>query len=329
MGAALAASSHEAFWSSSTAVALVVGACALVVGLTVAYMLYGRRQNSVRARVERFVSAPPDPSTGATAGVAITARTRSPTRERFLNELTSRLELARIDHAALEIVNLTLGCSLFAAVLFAVLVGTPAAGLVPLLLGPLIARTIINQRLNHQRIAFGEQLPSHLQELAASMRSGRSMVSGIALMADDAAEPTRGEFQRVMADEELGMPLADALGGVVERMDAPDMEQVSLVAEIQSKTGGNMAEVLDRVADSVRERAELNRELRTLTAQARLSRWIITALPPGLLLVIAALNPSYLSPLFDTTTGHILLIIAIGLMMTGSWVMGRIVKIEA
>jgi tight adherence protein B len=90
-----------------------------------------------------------------------------------------------------------------------------------------------------------------------------------------------------------------------------------------------MAEVLDRVADSVRERAELSRELRTLTAQARMSRAIVTAMPPVLLGIIALLNPSYLSPLFETTTGHILLIVALGLMMTGSWVMGRIVKIEA
>ena len=90
-----------------------------------------------------------------------------------------------------------------------------------------------------------------------------------------------------------------------------------------------MAEVLDRVAESVRERAELNRELRTLTAQARMSRWIITCLPPGLLLVIDLLNPSYLSPLFDTGTGHILIGLAVGLMLVGSWLMGRIVRIEA
>jgi tight adherence protein B len=90
-----------------------------------------------------------------------------------------------------------------------------------------------------------------------------------------------------------------------------------------------MAEVLDRVAEAVRERAELSRELRTLTAQARGSRWIVTLIPPTLLVVIDLLNPTYLKPLFNTGTGHLLLVIAGGLILAGSLVMGRIVRIEA
>jgi len=161
------------------------------------------------------------------------------------------------------------------------------------------------------------------------MRAGHSMVSGIALIAQDAGEPTQGEFRRVMADEQLGMPLEDALRSIVPRMDAQDMEQVSLVAELHRQTGGNMAEVLDRVAEAVRERAELNRELRTLTAQARGSRWIVTLIPPVLLLFIDVVNPKYLQPLVNTTTGHLLLIMAAALILIGSFAMGRIVRIEA
>jgi tight adherence protein B len=155
------------------------------------------------------------------------------------------------------------------------------------------------------------------------------MVSGIAVMAEGANEPTQGEFQRVMADEALGMQLDEAIRNVVVRMDAQDMEQVSLVAELNRRTGGNMAEVLDRVAEAVRERAELNRELRTLTAQARGSRWIVTMIPPALLGAIEVLNPSYLNVLFNTSTGNVLLVAAVGLIIFGSLVMGRIVRIEA
>lgn len=209
------------------------------------------------------------------------------------------------------------------------LTGTPIAAVAALVLGPLLARMVINKRLRHQRILFGDQLPAHLQELAAAMRAGHSMVSGIGVMAEGSSEPTQGEFQRVLADEQLGMPLEDALRSVAVRMDAQDMEQVSLVAELHRQTGGNMAEVLDRVAEAVRERAELTRELRTLTAQARGSRWIVTSIPPALLVLIDLLNPTYLKPLFNTETGHLLLAMAVGLIIAGSMVMGRIVRIEA
>ena len=161
------------------------------------------------------------------------------------------------------------------------------------------------------------------------MRAGHSMISGIGVMADGASEPSQGEFQRVRADEQLGMPLEDALRLVAVRMNAQDMEQVSLVAELHRQTGGNMAEVLDRVAEAVRARAELNRELRTLTAQARGSRWIVTLIPPTLLVVIDILNPAYLEPLFSTGTGNFLLVLAVGMIVAGSMVMSRIVRIEA
>jgi len=319
------ATAHASFWSSSSAVAVVVGVCALIVGAAVAF-LARRRRTSVRARVERFVSPVPDP---ATAGDATVRRRPTLPRERWLDELSKTLEIARITKPAGAVVRLTIGLTMVAAVLLGLLTGSPLGAIIALAAGPVLARSLIDARLTRTRAAFGDQLPSHLQELAAAMRSGRSMVAGIALMAEDAAEPTQGEFRRVMADEELGMPLSDALSGVVTRMKAPDMEPVSLVAGLQSKTGGNMAEVLDRVAESVRERAELTREVKTLTAQARMSRVIVVGLPPTLVLLIAVLNPGYLNPLFHTSTGHVLIVVALLLMALGSWVMGRIVRIEA
>jgi tight adherence protein B len=206
--------------------------------------------------------------------------------------------------------------------------GSVLVGLLGLVLVPLAARMIVNRCVERQRVLFSEQLPAHLQELAAALRAGHSMVSGIAVMADAASEPTQGEFQRVLADEQLGAPLEEAMRTVAVRMRAPEIEQVSLVAELHRQTGGNMAEVLDRVAESVRARSELKLELRTLTAQARGSRWIVTSIPPVLLLIIDLLNPRYLDPLFHTGTGHVLLGLAVGLILLGSVVMGRIVSIE-
>jgi tight adherence protein B len=112
------------------------------------------------------------------------------------------------------------------------------------------------------------------------------------------------------------------------RMDSEDIGQVALVASLHSRTGGNMAEVLERVADSVRERAELRRELRSLTAQARLSRYVVTALPVAVAGAIALINPNYIRPLFQTTAGVVLVFIAGGLLITASLVMRAITEIK-
>jgi tight adherence protein B len=331
----LAAAAKHSFWSSASGTTLVVVLCALVVGATIVLVLLRRHKRAgVRDRVGEFVgSAAPaeretlDPDDAASGVLARTERSLE--RERWWDEFKERLEIARIERSAIDVASLTLACSLGGAVLLAALAKTVLVGVLVLLLGPLIARALINQRLQRQRDQFSEQLPAHLQELAAALRAGHSMVSGIGVIAEGASEPSRAEFQRVIADEQLGMLLEDALRSVAVRMDARDIEQVSLVAELHRQTGGNMAEVLDRVAESLRARAELRRELVTLTAQARGSRWIVTLIPPALLVIIDLLNPAYLSPLFSTSTGQALLVIAAGLILAGSAVMSRIIRIEA
>jgi tight adherence protein B len=334
MSSDLAAAAHQAFWASTLAMALVIAACALVVGVTVALALLRRsKRGSVSERVGEFLAAAGsanDQSSreGQPAIGALTRTERSLDRERWWDEFKVMLDIARIDRPAIEVVYLTVGCSLGGAVLLTALTGSVLGALAALVLVPLMARSLINALLKRQRTVFGDQLPAHLQELASAMRAGHSMVSGLGLLAEGASEPSQGEFQRVIADEQLGMPLEHALRLIAVRMNAQDMEQVSLVAELNRQTGGNMAEVLDRVAESVRARAELNRELRTLTAQARGSRWIVTLIPPALLALIYLANPTYLEPLFSTATGHLLLAIAVGMIVAGSLVMSRIIRIE-
>lgn len=325
---------NHTFWSSTGGTALIVVLCAAVVAATLFALISRRnRPESVRDRVGRFVghgSAAEDGAQDALVPVASSLpRTgRALERERLWNEFGERLEIARITRTPIEVATLTVACSLGAAFLLTALAGSVIVGIAALIFGPLIAKGIVNRQLQRQRQTFGEQLPAHLQELAAALRAGHSMVSGIGVMAEGASEPSRAEFQRVVADEQLGAPLENALHSVAVRMAAPDIEQVSLVAELHRQTGGNMAEVLDRVAESLRARAELRRELLTLTAQARGSRWIVTAMPPALLIIIDLLNPSYVAPLFSTSTGHILLIVATGSIIAGSAVMSRIIRIE-
>jgi len=115
---------------------------------------------------------------------------------------------------------------------------------------------------------------------------------------------------------------------VARRMQSRDLEQVALVAALQRETGGNTAEVLDRVAETVRGRFELRRLVRTLTTQGRMSRWVLSLLPVGLLFVMSALNPGYVAPLFTNPVGRVLLVLGAVMIVTGSLVIKRIVNIK-
>lgn len=193
---------------------------------------------------------------------------------------------------------------------------------------PLLVRMYIRFKAERQRRAFADQLPDNLQVLASALRAGHSLIGALSVVVDDAPEPSQREFRQVVADEQLGVPLEEALTEVAIRMNNRDLEQVSLVAALQRETGGNSAEVLDRVADTVRERAALRRLVRTLTAQGRMARWIVSALPVMLLIIISILNPKYMSPLFHKTAGQIILVFAAMMVISGSLVIRKIVNIR-
>jgi tight adherence protein B len=236
------------------------------------------------------------------------------------------LDIAQIKTSPIQIVVWTSIATFIAAYGLSLLAG-PLAGLLGFVV-PFIVRGIINRRVERQRQMFAEQLPDNLQVLASALRAGHSLVGALSVVVDDAPDPSRREFRRVLADEQLGVSLEDALEVVATRMDSRDVKQVALVAALQHETGGNTAEVLDRVAETVRERFELRRLVRTLTAQGRLSRWVLTSLPVFLLVVITFLNPRYVSPLYSHSTGRFLLVAAAVMVAGGSLVIRRIINIK-
>jgi tight adherence protein B len=201
-------------------------------------------------------------------------------------------------------------------------------GVLPVLLAPLPLGSVVARRARKRREAFTTQLPDNLQMIASAMRAGHSFAGALAAVVDDAPDPSRQELRRVVADERLGTPLETALAVVVERMESRDLEQVALVAALQRETGGNTAEVLERVIETVRERVALRRNVQTLTAQGRLSRWVLTAIPVVLLGAITVINPEYVSPLYHTTLGHVLLGVAAAMVCAGSIVIKNIVNIK-
>jgi tight adherence protein B len=290
-------------------------------------------RSSVRHRVGEFVSLGGTTSGTDEASLKVRGRLlghvllsaertlqRSPWWERFKEEL----EIGEFPVPPVPLAAGTAAASIVLA-LFGFI--SPVLALMALA-PPLLVRAAYKEKLRKRRRAFEEQLPDNLTVLASSLRAGHSFVGGLSAVLDQAEEPSRSELRRAIADEQLGVPVEDALLRVAHRMDNGDLEQVALVASLQRQTGGNTAEVLDAVVDAVRERFELRRMVRALTAQGRLARLILTALPLVVAGWIGLVNPHYLSPLFHTTGGQILLSMAAIMVTTGSVVIKRITDID-
>lgn len=193
---------------------------------------------------------------------------------------------------------------------------------------PLGVNFEIGRRADRTRRAFSDQLPENLEVMASALRAGHSLVGSMSVVVEQSIEPSRQEFKRVVTDEQLGVPLDDALQVTARRMRNPDLDQVAVVAMLQREAGGNMAEVLDQVVANIRARMELRRLVRVLTAQGRLARWILTAIPVALLLFLLLVNPRHLDPLFHQALGQAALLIAALMVVAGGLVLKKIVEIK-
>jgi tight adherence protein B len=178
------------------------------------------------------------------------------------------------------------------------------------------------------RDEFSDQLPPNLQVLTAGLRSGYTLLGALVAMVDNANEPSKSEFNRVITDERLGVPLEEAIRRVSVRMASRDLEQVAMLAELLRTTGGNAAEVLDVIVLTVRERHDIRRLVRTLTTQGRMARWILTALPIATGLAFWALQPDVVGPMWRSTAGQFLLLVAAIMVASGSFVIQKIIEIE-
>jgi tight adherence protein B len=328
---------HRSFaqqlWSSPASMLL---AALLVSALTALAVLLVLRPGArtLRQRMAEFVSlakGEPDKEERRKSQLStneLLRRAEEPFhRVRGWTKFKEELEIAEVEMPALQIVLWTLLGTVVVMWLIATLTGVGIFAVFGLVV-PWIVRSMLKRKLRKKREAFSEQLPDNLQVLASALRAGHSLIGALSVVVEESAEPSRSEFRRVIADEQLGVPLEDALSVVVYRMDNKDLEQVALVAALQRRTGSSAAEVIERVTETVRERFELRRLINTLTAQGRLSRWIVSLLPPALMVVITLINPNYLRPLFVTSGGRILLVIATFMVILGSLVIKKIVDIE-
>jgi tight adherence protein B len=325
---------HEPFMTRFLQSGFSLFLLALLVAGLVVYAIQGllkRAQSDLVQRVSAFagegaaIGAPRQSAAAQRRDLRARRRAAATSARGALADLERTLEIADIQLSAPAVVGLTIVGTLIVIIILAVI--SPVFALVGLMT-PLFARALIRRKLKKVRGDFSDQLPANLQILASALRSGYSFVAALTTVVEQSQEPTQRELRRVLADVQLAVPMDEALRRVAKRMNSRDLEQVALVAELQLTTGGNVAEVLDVVVGTIRDRQDVRRLLKTLTAQGRMARWILTGLPIVTGLAFYAYEPGIVGPYFSKVVGQVTLVIAAILVMTGSFIIQKIVDIE-
>jgi tight adherence protein B len=315
------------FVSSAGATVLISLLVALLI-IGVVALLFRRPKSGITGRIEQFVATRrPAVQALKTGGAKMQASLlTSQHAGSRMQRLERDLEIANADITAARLVTLTVGATLFVSLLLAMLF--PPLVILSLMLIPIAARGWVTRQLRRVRYEFADQLPANLQVLASAMRAGHSLNGALAVVVDNSHEPSRRELRRAVNDDKLGIPIDEALRRVAERMDNRDLQQVALLSELQRSAGGNAAEVLDTVVETIRERTDVRRLVQTLTAQGRMARWILTGLPVVVAGLLWLMQPGIMTPFFSSTGGQFALVLAALMTMAGSLIIQRMVDIE-
>jgi tight adherence protein B len=174
--------------------------------------------------------------------------------------------------------------------------------------------------------AFNNALPDSIDMIARALRAGHSVVSALSIVAEQGVEPLKSEFGEVFKQQNFGLPLRDALMQMVDRVPSQDLRVLVTGILVQRETGGNLAEILDRTGHVIRERMRIHGEIKTHTAQGRMTGWILCALPIVMLLLINFTNPGYSKVLLETPTGHKLIYGGLALLTIGAFIIRQIVN---
>lgn len=308
----------------------VAAAAALVTTLSI---LLNRRQASVERRLAGYELAPEPAAAGpggpetsvVQAGVDLAERLARTSG--LLGRVERLLEQADLPVRAAEVVFYVPVFAVLVFLLFS-LVGGLLAGLIGGTVTLLAPVAFLERRRARRLRRFQAMLPATLTLLASSMRAGFSLPQALETAAREGTEPLRREFQRVFTEVRLGRPIEDALEDVANRMGSNDLAWTVMAIRIQREVGGNLAALLDTVADTMTKREALRREVRALTAEGRLSAVVLSVFPPFLGLLLYTMKPDYIEPLFEETLGIASIVAAAVLSVVGWLWLRRIVDIE-
>ncbi|MBA2280194.1 MAG: type II secretion system F family protein [Actinomycetota bacterium] len=321
-------------------VLLLLAGVVLGLGVLVATLLFVGRDRAEVVEAEAAVAPAPKRSDRRTRrlddvlaasavlrrAVEVTANVAN--RRGLLGSLERRLRTADVPVRPAELMLAHVTATVVLPIAVFVLLGSALMALVAFVLAgagpPLALRIIVAKRQKK----FGMQLPDALTTLAGSLRAGRSIGQALDGVSKEMPDPMGRELRKVVAEIRLGRGLHETLTDAAERVASDDFRWAALAMQIQAEVGGNLAELLDRVAFTIRERTHMRGEVKALTAEGRASAMMLLVLVPGLGGAMAVMNPSYMAPMFSTSAGRIMLGVC-ALMIGGGYLwMSRMVKID-
>ena len=331
---------------------VLLAATVAAVGIVLIFVaLASSRSSVVTSRLERYVSSGQEQDAGdpearswaqtLAANPALLAINRSLERQDFGSQIAADLARADLKLRVSEYIALwaasTVGVPVLMLALSAVLtnLSSPLFLIVGALVGFFLPRLWIRRRQNSRLKAFNDQLADTIMLIANALRAGSSFLQAVEMVVRETQAPMSTEFARVVREVNLGLPFDEALENMVRRVKSEDLELMVIAISIQHQVGGNLAEILDSIAFTIRERVRIQGEIRTLTAQQRMSGLVVGLLPIFLLVFLSIVAPNFMSALFnpeitvaDLPAGAVLLALGGFMMAVGFMAIRRIVDIE-
>ncbi len=278
------------------------------------------------SRLDPTVAPPASPLAGASAAAGAAVERALARRGRVASGAAA-LERAGVAMALSDVV-LLVGLATVVLGALGLLLGGVLAAVLLALAAPLSARLAIRVRTARRQAAFADQLDDSLQLMASSLRAGHSLLRAVDAVSTEAAAPTSEEFARIVNETRVGRDLGDALDEVAERMDSDDFRWVAQAIGIHREVGGNLAEVLDTVGHTIRERNAIRRQVKALSAEGKLSAVVLMALPFGIVGFLSVTNPAYLAGFTEGLAGYLMIAAVVVLLTVGGLWLKKTVAIR-
>ncbi len=321
---------YDSAWGP-IALGLVVG-CLVLVAVVIATATPRKLwiRNRLGLPVDEPDAAPDEGPTGLRARLAFLfgATERALGDARPWRALERLLERGSLRIRAVELVYLIVGCALAAAIVAGALSRSGFVTLLALVAGGLAPYAYVVHRANKRTNAFEEQLPDVLAAMSGSLQVGHSFSQGMQTVVDKGQAPASEEFDRVLAESRLGRPLEQSLDDMGTRVGSENLRFVLMSVAIQRQIGGSLAGLFDTISETIRERQQFERKVKALIAMGKASAYVLIALPFATAGAIFVVNPNYIRPLFQTSTGQTMIVVALVMMAVGALCLRKIVSFK-
>ncbi len=310
--------------------ALLVGLCIFAAGVFALRAPHGaqirRRLAPHLGKKELKRSRGPVQERFATASAVLGATEKAFGHLKVWHSLHRLIVRADVPLRTVELAYICVGTGLVPGLLFAVAGASSFLILLVMLAGGALPIGFVWWKARKRLMALDDQLPDILTTLAASLKAGHSFRQGIQAVVDEGHPPASEEFKRVLTETSLGRPIDDALAEMAERVGSDNLSFVITSVTIQRQVGGSLAGIFDMVAETVRNRQQFARKIRSLTASGKMSAYVLLGLPFFIAGALTLMNPEYMAPLYETSVGHILIGLGLTMMFFGSLILRKIVS---